>query len=252
MRSQRSRESQGKRVGKKEARREPEERGEGAGSSWRLTLLPIVVTVCVIVPLRSAVADWNDVPTSSMRPTIVEGDRIYIDKLAYGLRFPFTFTWLARWAAPQRGDIVTIASPEDGIRLVKRIVGLPGDRVAMKNKRLIINGVRVDYDPVGEPFQVRLPHGYETFAVTATEHLPGRDHMVTLTAGVHGVGDFEEVVVPQGHYFFLGDNRDVSKDARIIGPVALDQIYGRASHVVVSVDPENCYRPRFERWFTRL
>jgi signal peptidase I len=145
-----------------------------------------------------------------------------------------------------------MASPEDGIQLVKRIVGLPGDRVSMKHKLLTINGVRVEYDRIGHPQEFQLPGGASTVAVTATERLPGREHIVTFTEGVNANSDFEEIVVPEGYYFFLGDNRDVSKDARIIGPVALEKIYGPASHVAPSVDPANTYRPRFERWFTRL
>ena len=83
--------------------------------SW---LLPALLAVVIILPFRSAIADWNDVPSGSMWPTILEGDRIFVDKLAYGLRLPFTHLWLRRGQAPERGDIMTFASPKDGSRLV--------------------------------------------------------------------------------------------------------------------------------------
>ena len=104
-------------------------------------VLPIGLVMLVMFPIRSVVADWNDVPSGSMRPTILEGDRIYVNKLSFGLRLPFTMTWLARWDEPRRGDIATFASPADGIRLVKRIIGVPGDTVELRNNMLVINGV---------------------------------------------------------------------------------------------------------------
>ena len=81
----------------------------------------------VISSLRSALADWNDVPTGSMKPTIQEGDRVVVNKLAYDLKVPFTTTEIAKWGDPKRGDIVVLFSPLDGIRLVKRVVAVPGD-----------------------------------------------------------------------------------------------------------------------------
>ena len=86
---------------------------------------PILVTVLVITSFRSAVADWNDIPSGSMRPTLVEGDRILVNKLAYDLKFPFTTHHLAAWDNPRRGDVVIFFSPADGRRLVKRVIGLP-------------------------------------------------------------------------------------------------------------------------------
>src|ERR1043166_6174706 len=80
----------------------------------------------VVASLRSALADWNDVPTGSMKPTIQEGDRVVVNKLAYDLKVPFTTIEVAKWGNPQRGDIVVLFSPVDGVRLGKRAVGLPG------------------------------------------------------------------------------------------------------------------------------
>ena len=111
-------------------------------------ILPAMLAVVLILPLRSAIADWNDVPSSSMWPTILDGDRIFVDKLAYGLRLPFSTTWLSEGDAPERGDIVTFASPKDGARLVKRIVGVPGDRISMSGNQLIVNGELLDYDEI--------------------------------------------------------------------------------------------------------
>src|SRR6218665_2082845 len=89
--------------------------------------------------LRTAVADWNPVPSASMRPTILEGDVVLVNRLAYDLKIPFTDISLARLGDPQRGDIVTFSSPKDGERLIKRLVGLPGDIVELRDNRLFIN-----------------------------------------------------------------------------------------------------------------
>src|SRR6187200_2349564 len=103
-----------------------------------------------IVSFAVAFADWNDVPTGSMEPTILPGDRILVNKLAYGLRVPFTHTWLARWDDPSAGEIVIFASPKDGTRLVKRVIAGPGDTIELRNNVLVINGVAQAYSPLTE------------------------------------------------------------------------------------------------------
>ena len=96
---------------------------------WRAHIRPLLVLFIVLTSMRSAIADWNTVPTGSMKPSIVEGDRIFVNKLAYGLKIPFTTWHLAHWDAPQRGEIIVFNSPVDGTRLVKRVAAIPGDRI---------------------------------------------------------------------------------------------------------------------------
>src|SRR3954454_24645276 len=108
-----------------------------------------LVMILVISSLRSALADWNDVPTGSMQPTIQEGDRVVVNKLAYDLKVPFTMIELAKWGNPRRGDIVVLFSPEDGVRLVKRVVAVPGDRIEMRDEQLFVNGQAAHWTPLG-------------------------------------------------------------------------------------------------------
>jgi signal peptidase I len=114
---------------------------------WTEWLRSVLLIVLVITSFRSAVADWNDVPTGSMKPTIFEGDRIVVNKLAYDLKIPFTTVRIVSWAKPSRGEIVVLYSPVDGKRLVKRVVGMPGDTVSMIDDRLIVNDQAVVYAP---------------------------------------------------------------------------------------------------------
>jgi len=104
-----------------------------------------LILALVLFSIRSSLADWNDVPTGSMKPTILEGDRVFVNKLAYDLKVPFTTRHVTEWSNPQRGDIVVFFSPKDGTRLVKRVIGLPGDTVELQNERLVINGQPVEY-----------------------------------------------------------------------------------------------------------
>jgi signal peptidase I len=120
------------------------------GKFWKANRSKIIFVSLMLV-FRSAVADWNTVPTGSMKPTIVEGDRILVNKMAYDLRVPFTHISLLEISDPQRGDIVVFDSDPADKRLVKRVVGLPGDVVAMEGNRLVINGRPLNYRRAESP-----------------------------------------------------------------------------------------------------
>ena len=115
---------------------------------WRHWVRPIVVVVVATSAFRSAIADWNVVPTGSMKPSIVAGDRILVNKLAYGLRVPFTDWQLLQWSQPQRGEVVVFFAPDGGPRMVKRVIGVPGDTIQLYGNRLIINGALTQYSLV--------------------------------------------------------------------------------------------------------
>lgn len=204
---------------------------------------------------RTAVADWNPIPSGSMRPTLLEGDVVLVNRLAYDVKLPLTDRVLLPLAEPRRGDIVTLSSPAGGTRLIKRIVGLPGDRIAMQGGVLILNGQALDYTErrtVGE----RLAPDWPVDALRATEQLPGHPHTVQFLPGLTARRDFAERTVPAGEYFLLGDNRDNSEDSRFIGTVPREKLIGRAHHILVAADwlGEDGWRlaPRFDRWLTAL
>ena len=115
---------------------------------WKGWGYSIFVALIIATSFKSAIADWNIVPTGSMKPTILEGDRIFVNKLAYDLKIPYTTLHITEWGDPQRGDIVVFFSPPDGKRLVKRVIGIPGDSIAMRNNQLIINGEKIKYEPI--------------------------------------------------------------------------------------------------------
>jgi signal peptidase I len=204
---------------------------------------------------RTAVADWNPIPSGSMRPTILEGDVVLINRLAYDLKLPLTDIRLAELGEPRRGDIVTFTSPADGQRLIKRVVGLPGDRIAMRQEQLYVNGVPARYE-AGDTHAEVLAEGVVLPAQRGTESLAGVAHAVQFLPGVPARRDFDELLVPEGHYFMLGDNRDNSADSRYIGMVPRRALIGRAHHVLVSADwlGEDGWRlmPRFSRFLKPL
>ena len=115
---------------------------------WKGWGFSVLIALIIATSFKSAIADWYVVPTGSMKPTIIEGDRVFVNKLAYDLKVPYTTWHIAEWDVPQRGAIVVFPSPADGTRLIKRIVGIPGDAVEMKNDQLIINGKKVKYEPI--------------------------------------------------------------------------------------------------------
>jgi signal peptidase I len=220
---------------------------------WRAWLRPFLAVAAVVLPFKSAIADINFVPTGSMKPTILEGDLVFVNKLAYDLKVPFTTLHLAEWTGPARGDVVVCFSPEDGIRLVKRLVAVPGDTLELQNNVLFINGQRAAYQP---PSATALTYVSKTDlkqARFATETVDQRSHAVmAYPAYASPVRSFGPVVLGNGEYFAMGDNRDNSKDSRYFGIVKRDLIVGKAVGVVASVDKPGSWLPRFGRFFSAL
>jgi len=201
--------------------------------------------------LRTAVADYNPIPSGSMRPTLLEGDVVLVDRLAYDVRVPLTQWTLGHLEDPQRGDVVTFFSPRDRTRLIKRIVGIPGDVVEMRGDVLSINGVTATYE---DPEQVseRLSGGPTMDALRVTERIAGDARRIQVVEGIVARRSFGPVTVPSGEYFMMGDNRDNSEDSRFIGTVPRANIIGRAHHVMVSADILDHWQPRVDRVASRI
>lgn len=214
---------------------------------------PLIVLLVVLSSLRSAVADWNDVPTGSMKPTILEGDRVFVNKMAYDLKVPFTTWRLAEWDDPGRGDVVVLLSPEDRRRLIKRVIGVPGDQLAWRRGRLYVNGERASYEEIDPEIEARLDDDQDPFQRrVAWEGIGDERHPVMVTPALHSRrGDFGPVTVPEGRFFLMGDNRDQSRDSREIGFVPRELILGRAVGVAFSLDWDG-RRLRPDRFFDAL
>ena len=213
----------------------------------------LVLFLLLILGFRSAWADWVTVPSGSMNPTILEGDRVLVDKHVFGLRIPFTLIRITAGADPARGDIVVFDSPLNGQSLVKRVAAVPGDVLELDGETLIINGQPARYRP-GDLTRLK-----ELLSTTAAERptVLSEDthvtrHEILILPARTSQRVFGPVTVPPGMYFTLGDNRDNSADSRYIGFVPRQRIVGRATHVLASFDPEHHFAPRRSRLFVPL
>jgi signal peptidase I len=196
---------------------------------------------------RTAIADWNPVPSGSMRPTLLEGDVVFVNRLTYDFKLPLTDIIVAHIGEPKRGDIATFSSPKDGTRLIKRLIALPGDKVEMRNEVLFINGTVAHYD---EPEMLMEPmeNGASIPAMRLTETIGANRHRVQFLQGLPAGNNFGPVVVPAGMYLALGDNRDNSADSRYIGFVPRHLLIGKAERVLVSANILGNWAPRLDRF----
>ncbi|WP_462158513.1 signal peptidase I [Pseudoalteromonas sp. GB56] len=203
----------------------------------------LILTIVSIVTIRSSFADWYTVPSGSMLPTIEIGDRVTVNKMAYDLRVPFSDIVLVRLDDPSRGDIVVFESTAAEERLIKRVIGLPGDTVAMRNEKLFINGEQQKYEVEQETLA-------EAFV---TEHLGDLQHTIRIDKSrPSAYGNLPSVTIPDDYYLVMGDNRRNSADSRVYGLVPRTELRGKANRVAFSLDYDNYYLPKQGRFAFNL
>ena len=175
----------------------------------------------VVFVLRSFLVEPFQIPSSSMVPTLQVGDYILVNKYTYGIRLPVLRTKVLALNEPQRGDVMVFFPPHmNDTYFIKRVVGLPGDTVTYRNKKLYVNGEQVEWEPLAG-----FPDGRSNYRV-GLEALGEASHLVQVDA-MRPARDVSIVVKP-GHYFMMGDNRDNSSDSRIWGQVPEQDIVGKA------------------------
>ena len=184
----------------------------------------------IVLVLRSFIVEPFRIPSNSMMPTLLTGDFILVNKFDYGIRLPVVDTKVVDIGLPERGDVVVFRFPEDpSTPFIKRVVGLPGDRIAYYDKVLYVNDEPMEQNPVGRYV------GFGSGAVMSgaslrVERLAGVEHNILIRPRAHTVQG--TAVVPEGHYFVLGDNRDNSRDSRYWGTVPENLLIGpRVPHL---------------------
>lgn len=179
---------------------------------WRSEWVSFAMMVLLLTVARSSFANHYQVPSGSMEPTLMPGDRIAVNMMAYGVRVPFTDIEVIDRGEPEPGDVVVFKSPADGTRLIKRVVAVGGDTVTLVDGRLWIDG---------QPL-----HDTDTADI---EHFGAREVHLNLRHG--GGPDIAAVVIPEGMALVLGDHRGNSLDGRFFGLVPMKSLYARASAV---------------------
>ena len=206
------------------------------------------------------------IPSESMVPTLQVGDRLAVSKFAYGwsrfslpyeLQLPQAVRGRLLAQEPQRGDVVVFVHPRSGERMIKRVIGLPGDRVAIKGGRLVLNGQVISRRPMRD-YSYREYQGRVVRVTQYAETLPGgKEHVILERSGDPLRAEMEEVTLPMGRYFMMGDNRDNSLDSRYpeMGLVPEENLIGRAETILYSwysCNPEPGAECASKRFATRI
>lgn len=221
----------------------------------RKEVISWTIMIVAVVFIRSTLFGMYEIPSGSMLPTIRIGDRIFANKLAYGLWLPFADKQLVTWQTPVRGDVVLFQSRTDSNTLIKRVVGVGGDEIRFQDGRMVINGKpqkEIETPNLAVPDETRFPvNAYaEELDGSGFEHAVFRARFESRT-----VMDGSSYVVPPGYVFCMGDNRDDSNDSRFWGPVPVNEIFARGVAFVYSVRmPDEGFVPtvRWERFFRWL
>lgn len=199
---------------------------EPAFVEYSISFFPVLLVVLV---LRSFLAEPFQIPTGSMIPTLEVGDFILVNKFAYGIRLPVVGTKVVDIGEPKNGDVMVFIPPHEDDYFIKRVIGIPGDRVRYEDKTLYING-----EEQKQEFVARIPPANTRYAVYR-ENVGGVEHLVHRVP--YRDSPDQEWIVPEGHYFMMGDNRDRSSDSRYWGTVPEENIVGKAFAIWLHKDP---------------
>lgn len=197
-------------------------------ASWPQALLTLFGPLLLFFTVRWLIAEPYVIPSGSMIPTLHIHDHILVNKLAYGVHVPFSKAWIAQWSGPKRGDIVVFRFPPNPeVFYVKRAIGLPGDRVKMQEGAVLINGQPL---PLAE---AQAP-GSDEYADESFQYFKEENHLIRYRSKTDAFAD--EVTVPEGAVFVMGDNRDQSNDSRFWGFVPQENLIGRAWLIWLACD----------------
>lgn len=212
-----------------------------------------LIFISLLIIFRGAIADWHPVPTGSMKPTILEGDVVWENKLAYDLQIPFTSISLARLGEPERGDIIVFTSKAADKRMIKRLIGLPGETIEIKKNQLFINGNPADYSQLRDPILEPLRDIDKEEGVYALESLGNLTHVMQVKPHYYNsLQSYGPISIPKDQYFVMGDNRDNSADSRYYGLIPRSEIRGHATRILLSLNTKESFKPRVERFFEML
>ncbi len=208
-----------------------DEANEPWAVEYARSFFPVVL---IVLLLRSFLAEPFRIPSASMMPTLLIGDFILVNKYTYGIRLPVINTKIIEVNEPARGDIVVFRYPKDPtVDYIKRVIGLPGDKITYENKKLYVNDQAVSYKSLG--LYQGVGQGEDmTGAEQLLENLTGVEHRILIRQGVSSAEGV--YVVPKGNYFVMGDNRDNSNDGRYWGTVPEENLVGKAFFIWMSWD----------------
>jgi len=231
----------------------------------------IIIALVIALVIRSFFFGNYKIPTPSMVPTLLVGDHLFVSKLSYSMKLPVPLTNINLWTydTPKRGDVIVFQSVQDkDIDFIKRVIGLPGDTIELKDQIVYVNGKALettvkeaydgkDYDyPFVEKYTEVInghPHTIQQYSVEQLKQKAIEDPLYrSLLIHVMTAGNFGPYTVPVGHYFMMGDNRHNSSDSREWGPVPFENVRGKAKIIWLSWDKEESDvigQPRFNRFF---
>jgi signal peptidase I len=204
-------------------------------------VISLFFALLIVFMVRSSIIEAFVIPSGSMIPTLLIGDHIFVNKFAYGLKVPFSDLatdhpiYIVKKAPPQRGDIVVFVYPKDeSIYYIKRVVGVPGDTVEIRNKVIYINNKMTERDLASSSVADKIFLSLDDPKYTAqnldlyTEHLDKTDHLIILDKTNFSGESHGPVTVPPDSLFVMGDNRDFSNDSRFWGFVPMKNVKGKA------------------------
>lgn len=201
-------------------------------TTWPQALGAFALPLIIILVSRWLLIEPYVIPSGSMLPTLFVHDHIFVNKLSYGIRVPFSRRWLVTWNQAQRGDVIVFHYPKDpGVFYIKRVVAVGGDQVKVDGRKVFVNGQELIQQPVQDvDFDMAIDG--ENSIESSYDYAIENGHWIRFQARLpEGSISTEELVVPENSFFVMGDNRDESSDSRVWGVVPEDDVLGRASMI---------------------